>query len=444
MPENRSLAGVLSRGLSPGDVRLLGPVVLCAEPGSDAALIRNKVGRTVWPAPVLSEPMAAAHVAVERGSRLIMVSGRAQLWLVRAVAALSTHTDIPVAVVDVDVRGDLELSLLSAGANLVIGREVSPREFAARLLALARAHDGDDSMQVRWMHAGQLSVDLATRDCLFNGEPLSLSRLEFELLVALMSSGGRTVDHAALVNRLGDWASESGANALRLSVTRLRKKLGDSTVSPDWIATVRGVGYRFVPAVSEVGDNQNEDRIREALARLTTQSDALGALADSLTVASGTGADAVAATIVNWAVNRGFADACTVFQLLSGGDNVELLASAGMSASWLQEIARGHPVSDAFIGSQVYRSGQIIQLSDMSNVSGRFPVTAKMSSAEELHACVLFPLHVDGKVWGDLAFLSRSAKAFSPMVTAYFRTVATIVSLALAVGEGGAEVSGIA
>ena len=54
-----------------------------------------------------------------------------------------------------------------------------------------------------------------------------------------------------------------------------------------------------------------------------------------------------------------------------------------------------------------------------------------MSSAEDLHACVLFPLHTRGRIWGDLAFLSRSSNSFSPALSGFFRTVSTLVSIAL-------------
>ncbi|MBN9207553.1 MAG: winged helix-turn-helix domain-containing protein [Microbacterium ginsengisoli] len=432
MAPSPTLASLVTGGLTARDAELLGPVVLCAEPGSPAAALRVKIGRAAWPTVAVGAPVPAAHAATERDARLILVSGSSIDWIAAAVNVLRTAGQTPIAVVDVDVRDDVELVLLDAGANIVVGRTVSPREFSARLLALVRARSGEESLRVRWLQAEGLALDVATRSCTLDGDDLALSRHEFELLTALMSNSGRVVSHEELVQQLWEWGDDDAQNALRLAITRLRKKLGDPSGDPRWIASVRGVGYRFLPATAEIGDNRNEDRMRAALARLTSQTDALGALADALAAASSV--DAVADTTVTWAVSRGFADASTVFRLDGGTSDdprATLIASAGMSARWRQTIATGHPVNNAFIGSHVYRSGQTVQLSDMSNLSGRFPVTARMSTAEDLHACVLFPLHTGGRIWGDLAFLSRSPKAFSPAVAGFFRTVATIVSLAL-------------
>jgi transcriptional regulator with GAF, ATPase, and Fis domain len=252
-----------------------------------------------------------------------------------------------------------------------------------------------------------------------------------------MTHGGRVVRHEELAQHVWEWSEDADQNALRLAVTRLRKKLGDSSSDPRWIASVRGVGYRFVASVHEVGDNRNDDRMRAALARLTVQSDALGALADAL--AAATDVDEIGDAVVTWAVARGFADASTVFRLAPDGrGHVSLVASAGMSDRWRQSIATGHPVSNSFVGSYVYQSGQTLQLSDIADLSGRYPVTARMSTAEDLHACAIYPLHSHGEIWGDLAFLSRSPKAFSPAMSNYFRMIATIVSLALGgVADGG-------
>ena len=116
----------------------------------------------------------------------------------------------------------------------------------------------------------------------------------------------------------------------------------------------------------------------------------------------------------------------------SGQARSTLVASAGMSARWRQSVATGHPVSEGFMGAHVYASGEPVQLSDMARWTKRFPVTARMSSAEDLHACLLLPLHVDGRVWGDLAFVSRTDRAFSTARSSYLRTVAGVVALALA------------
>ncbi|MFX8887324.1 winged helix-turn-helix domain-containing protein, partial [Acinetobacter baumannii] len=82
-----------------------------------------------------------------------------------------------------------------------------------------------------------LALDVATRSCTLDGDDLALSRHEFELLTALMSNSGRVVSHEELVQQLWEWGDDDAQNALRLAITRLRKKLGDPSGDPRWIAS---------------------------------------------------------------------------------------------------------------------------------------------------------------------------------------------------------------
>ncbi|TXK19296.1 winged helix-turn-helix domain-containing protein [Homoserinibacter sp. GY 40078] len=439
-----SLSSLVAQGLTGRDAAVVGPAVMCAEPGSAAAGLKVRIGRGAWPSVVVTSPAEAAHAAAERDARLILVGGDSVDWMVQTLRMLRATGETPIAVLDADVRDGAELALLDAGANLVIDRTVSPRELSARLVGLVRARSGEERLRVRWLQAEGLSVDVATRSCTLDDEHLALSRHDFELLFLLMSNAGRVVSHQQLAQQLWDDSDEDAQNALRLAVTRLRRRLGDSSDRPRWIASVRGVGYRFLPRVAEIGDNRNDDRMRSSLARLTAQADALAALTDAL--AATRDVQAVAETVVTWAVARGLADASTVFRLdraAEDGARAVLVASSGMSSRWRQTIASGHPMSGAFIGSRIYGSGETVQLSDISNLAGRFPVTARMSTAEDLHACVLFPLHVGDAIWGDLAFLSRSTNSFSPAVAAFFRTISTIVSIAISAVDGETRAEGL-
>lgn len=439
MTATASLDAGLGRALTPRDVALLSPAVLCAEPGSAAGRLRTRVGRTQWPAAVHDDVTRAVHGASVRDPRLVLVGGTTFAWVHQAVRLLRRAGSFPVAVLATDVTADEELTLLAAGANLVIGESAGAREVVARLGALCRSAAGDGALQVRWLQTDGMRVDLQQRRCLVGDAAVPLSQTEFDLLTYLMGRAQQVAGHHEIVQHVWGWRHGDVRNTLRIHVGRLRRKLGDDPRAPRWIGSARGMGYQFLQPVAVLGEDRSEERLRQAIALLNAQSDALQALIDALPAAPDP--ETIAHTVVQWAVTRGFGDAATVFRLdvdAAGREVSRLVASAGMSARWRQSIATGHPMSDGFMGSQVYARGEVVQMSDMTRLAKRFPVTARMSTAEDLHACVMFPLHVRGRVWGDLAFVSRAPRAFPPARTAYLRTVAAIVALAVEARTPGA------
>ncbi|NTW41691.1 MAG: GAF domain-containing protein, partial [Cellulomonadaceae bacterium] len=411
----------------------LTPAVLCAEPRSLAAELPVRVGRAAWPAAVHDDPERALHGATVRDTRLVLVGGSSFSWVLQAVRVLRRGGGYPLAVVATATTPEEDLVLLAAGASIVVEPQAGPAELVTRLVALCRDAPGDGAPQVRWLQAEEMRMDLGARRCTLDGQQVELSGTEFDLLAFLMSRPQQAVPREEILRQVWGWRHGDGANTLRIQVGRLRRKLGDDHTAPRWIRSVRGIGYTFLPAVAELGEDRSDERQRQLIAVLNAQADALHALVDALGAASTT--TAVAEVVVQWAVTRGFSDAATVFRLemsTPGRGTSHLVASAGMSARWRQAVATGHPVSEGFMGSQVYASGDVVQLADMARLGKRYPVTARMSTAEDLHACLLVPLHAGGRIWGDLAFVSRTARAFTPARTAFLRTVAGVVQLAVA------------
>ena len=432
-----------SRIMSVRDAALLAPSVLCAEPDSPAAQLPATIGRPEWPAATFTDITRAVHHVSVRETRLVVVGGKSFGWVLNATRSLRASGSFPIAVVGVALEPEQVLVLLEAGANLLIESIANPQEVVARLTALCRGMRGEDSMRVRWLQAGEMRVDLGSRRCLLAGERITLSQNEFDLLAFLMTRSQQTISPQEIVQQVWNWRHGDGLNTLRIHIGRLRKKLGDTSVNPAWIGSIRGVGYQFLQPVAEVGEDRSEERLRQTVSTLNAQSDALYAIVDSLRTAPTV--SELADVVVQWAVDRNFCDAATVFRLdeSAKGEAIStLVASAGMSSRWRQSLATGHPLKDGFMGAHAYASGEVVQLSDVSKLSKRFPVTARMSSAEDLHACLLFPLFVDGKIWGDLAFVSRADRAFNPSRTAYLRSIAGLVSLALAAKGHDAEPAG--
>jgi two-component system, OmpR family, response regulator RegX3 len=82
-----------------------------------------------------------------------------------------------------------------------------------------------------------------------DGEPLELTRKEFDLLALLMGQAGTVVSRERLIDEVWDVNWFGSTKTLDVHVSALRKKLGDDSSDPRYLHTVRGVGFRFARSV---------------------------------------------------------------------------------------------------------------------------------------------------------------------------------------------------
>jgi DNA-binding response OmpR family regulator len=164
-------------------------------------------------------------------------------------------------------RGDTPILMLTArgtetdrivglelGADDYVVKPFSGAEVIARIRAVLRrsqraAPDAPPSQPVT---IGELVVDFGARQVTLHGEPVELSRKEFDLLSELVRAAGRVVSREDLMARVWDENWFGSTKTLDTHVGWLRRKLGDDTASPRYLHTVRGVGFRF-SAPEEIG-----------------------------------------------------------------------------------------------------------------------------------------------------------------------------------------------
>ncbi|MDP8975489.1 MAG: response regulator transcription factor [Actinomycetota bacterium] len=136
---------------------------------------------------------------------------------------------------------------LELGADDYLPKPFSPRELTARIKAvLRRARAQPIEGQLMVLRAGGLEMDIIAHEARLDGELVSLTVREFDLLAFLMRHPRRTFTRVELLDHV--WGYTYGDNStVTVHVRRLREKIEADPSQPGYIHTVWGVGYRFEP-----------------------------------------------------------------------------------------------------------------------------------------------------------------------------------------------------
>ncbi len=137
---------------------------------------------------------------------------------------------------------------LEVGADDYLTKPFSPRELIARIRAMLRRPRGSTAAgpdAPSTEHFGALEIDHAGHTVSLAGASIALTTIEYALLTTLAAHPGRVFTRDQLLERV--WGDDyfGDDHVVDVHITNLRKKLGDSSASPRYIETVRGVGYRF-------------------------------------------------------------------------------------------------------------------------------------------------------------------------------------------------------
>jgi two-component system KDP operon response regulator KdpE len=154
---------------------------------------------------------------------------------------LREWSQMPILVLSAVGEETEKIRALNAGADDYVTKPFSPGELVARLnAALRRAKPG---LTDPVLNAEGLEIDIAAHEVRRDGDPVHLTKTEFDLLRVLAVNRGRLMTHRALLTEVWGPGYENDKQVLRTHLANLRRKI--ETDGHRYIRTDPGVGYRF-------------------------------------------------------------------------------------------------------------------------------------------------------------------------------------------------------
>jgi DNA-binding response OmpR family regulator len=172
----------------------------------------------------------------------VMLPGTDGLALCRWIRSRS---DLPVIMLTARGEEADRIVGLELGADDYVTKPFSPRELAARVRTVLRRAAPPEPRE-RVIDLGDLRIDAAAREVRKNGEPLSLTALEFDLLWFLASHPRHVFSRSQIMSRVWGYEAALDTGTVTVHVRRLREKIEDDPSHPTRLETVWGVGYRLV------------------------------------------------------------------------------------------------------------------------------------------------------------------------------------------------------
>ena len=157
-----------------------------------------------------------------------------------------TTSQVPVILLTGKSEESDRVMGLKLGADDYVVKPFSPAEVEARIASVLRRTRPAEQAPV--LTFDELTINLGTRDVFLNGEPITLTAKEFDLLAFLASSPRQVFSREQLLDRV--WNSSSAwqsTDTVTEHIRRLRKRVETNPDKPRWLTTVWGIGYRFNP-----------------------------------------------------------------------------------------------------------------------------------------------------------------------------------------------------
>ncbi len=156
------------------------------------------------------------------------------------------HSQIPVIMLSARGSSLDKVLLLELGADDYLTKPFDPDELVARVRALLRRTASAQAQEPGRLVFGDLALDPDKREVLLAGTPVELTAKEFDILAMLAHNPGLVFSRAKLLEKIWGYDYFGDLRTVDVHVRHLREKLDEDSDSPRFIATVWGVGYKFI------------------------------------------------------------------------------------------------------------------------------------------------------------------------------------------------------
>lgn len=200
---------------------------------------------------IVVEARTASHAAVEAGTRspdlVILDLGLPDRDGIDFIRDYRAWSSVPILILSARTQESSKVDALDAGADDYLAKPFGMAELLARVRALLRRRQPDQTAPAPVIRFGEFSIDCVNRVVERRGEPLRLTQIEYRLLVFLAANPGRVLTHRQLLAQVWGGQAVENHQYLRVYVGHLRQKIEDNPAQPRHILTEIGVGYRFHP-----------------------------------------------------------------------------------------------------------------------------------------------------------------------------------------------------
>lgn len=171
-----------------------------------------------------------------------MLPGMDGIDAVKIIRSSDRLKEMPVMMLTAKEKELDKVEGLDGGADDYMVKPFGILELSARIRSLLRRTEKEPK-EDNFLKAGTVRADRQTREVWANGQPVELTRKEYELLMLLMENQSRILPRDELLNRIWGYNYEGESRTLDMHIRTLRQKLGEEG---GCIKTIRGVGYRFM------------------------------------------------------------------------------------------------------------------------------------------------------------------------------------------------------
>ena len=169
-----------------------------------------------------------------------------QLNGVEVCRQLRSRSQVPIIMLTAKGSETDKVAGLEVGADDYITKPFSMREFRSRVkAALRRSRMAADTPDDGAIETGDLSIDFDRRMVTLSGEEVKVTYVEFEILGALARSPARVLTRETLLEHVWGDSDYRDPRTVDVHIRHLREKLEKDPKEPEYLFTVRGVGYRF-------------------------------------------------------------------------------------------------------------------------------------------------------------------------------------------------------